>query len=201
VTDMTTTTHRHDSGNANARQPLIVIVSGPGGAGKGTLVDLLLRRDNNLWLSRSWTTRTQRVSEADDAYVFVTREEFEQHIDDDGFLEWTEFLGNYYGSPIPTPGDEHDIVLEIELHGAQQVKKRHPEALLVFVQPPSREEQRRRLQERGDAEHHVRERLQKAEDEERLASVLADVIVVNDDLERAVQEVLDFIRAARVVAR
>jgi guanylate kinase len=71
----------------------------------------------------------------------------------------------------------------------------------VFVQPPSREEQRRRLQERGDAEHHVRERLQKAEDEERLASLLADVIIVNDDLERAVQELLEFIRAARASAR
>jgi len=198
---MTSATHRGESGKSQERRPLIVIVSGPGGAGKGTLVDVLLRRDESLWLSRSWTTREQRVGESDDAYVFVTREEFERHIDDEGFLEWTEFLGNYYGSPTPTPGDQHDIVLEIELHGAQQVKKRHPEALLVFVQPPSRDEQRRRLQERGDAEHHVRERLKKAEDEERLASVLADVIVVNDDLERAVQEVLDFIRAARVNAR
>ncbi len=198
---MTSATHRGEPGNSLERQPLIVIVSGPGGAGKGTLVDLLLRRDESLWLSRSWTTRAQRVGESDDAYVFVTREQFERHIDEEGFLEWTEFLGNYYGSPIPTPGEQHDIVLEIELHGAQQVKKRHPEALLVFVQPPSRDEQRRRLQERGDAEHHVRERLKKAEDEERLASVLADVIVVNDDLDRAVQEVLDFIRAARVSAR
>lgn len=198
---MTSATHRGEPGNSLERQPLIVIVSGPGGAGKGTLVDLLLRRDESLWLSRSWTTRAQRVGESDDAYVFVTREQFERQIDEEGFLEWTEFLGNYYGSPIPTPGEQHDIVLEIELHGAQQVKKRHPEALLVFVQPPSRDEQRRRLQERGDAEHHVRERLKKAEDEERLASVLADVIVVNDDLDRAVQEVLDFIRAARVSAR
>ena len=102
---------------------------------------------------------------------------------------------------MQTPGDRHDIVLEIELHGAQQVKERHPEALLVFVRPPSREEQRRRLQARGDAEHHVRERLQKAEDEEALASVLADVIVVNDDLNRAVDEVLGVIRAARTSGR
>jgi guanylate kinase len=198
---MATVSHKEPSDGADVRRPLIVIVSGPGGAGKGTLVDVLLRRDHSLWLSRSWTTRTQRVGESDDAYVFVTREKFESHIDKGGFLEWTEFLGNYYGSPIPTAGDEHDIVLEIELHGAQQVKERHPEALLVFVQPPSREEQRRRLQERGDAEHHVRERLQKAEDEERLASLLADVIIVNDDLERAVQELLEFIRAARASAR
>jgi guanylate kinase len=179
------------------RNPLIIIVSGPGGAGKGTLVSAMLERDNSLWLSRSWTTREQRQGEPNDAYVFVSREAFEQHILDEGFLEWTEFLGNYYGSPMPTPGDTHDIVLEIELHGAQQVKERHPEAMLVFVQPPSREEQRRRLQGRGDADHHVRERLQKAEDEERLASTLADVIVVNDHLDRAVDEVLEIIRGAR----
>jgi guanylate kinase len=186
---------------AELRNPLIIIVSGPGGAGKGTLVDMLLKRDDCLWLSRSWTTRAQRVGEADDAYVFVTRDQFEDHVDNGGFLEWTEFLGNYYGSPMPTPGDKHDIVLEIELHGAQQVKERHPEALLVFVQPPSRDEQRRRLQARGDAEHHVKERLQKAEDEEALAPLLADVIVVNDDLNRAVEEVLFFIRAARATGR
>lgn len=177
--------------------PLILIVSGPGGAGKGTLVDALIAREPMLWLSRSWTTRAQRDGEPDDAYVFVTREQFERHIDQDGFLEWTEFLGNLYGSPIPDPADGHDIVLEIELHGAAQVKKRHPEAVLVFVRPPSREEQQRRLQGRGDPDHHVQTRLQKAEDEEREGAALADIVVVNDDLDRAVAELADAIRAAR----
>lgn len=181
--------------------PLIVIVSGPGGAGKGTLVDALVEHDPQLWLSRSWTTRKQRDGEPDDAYVFVTRDEFERHRDDGGFLEWTEFLGNFYGSPIPSPDDGHDIVLEIELHGATQVKARHPEALLIFVRPPSREEQQRRLQGRGDPDHHVQTRLQKAEDEEREGAALADVVVVNDDLDRAVSELLDAIRAARQTRR
>jgi guanylate kinase len=129
--------------------------------------------------------------------VFVSRSEFEQHIASGGFLEWTEFLGNLYGSPMPNVDDGRDIVLEIELHGATQVKERHPDAILVFVQPPSREEQRRRLQGRGDSEQHVVERLKKAEDEERLGAEIADVIVVNDDLERAVAEIQGIIGAAR----
>lgn len=178
-------------------EPVIIIVSGPGGAGKGTIVDALVARDSRLWLSRSWTTRAQRDGEADDAYVFVDRSSFEERIENGGFLEWTEFLGNLYGSPLPDTGNGRDIVLEIELNGAQQVKARHPDSLLVFVQPPSREEQQRRLQGRGDPDHHVVERLRKADEEERLGSVLADVVVVNDDLDRAVQEIEAIIGAAR----
>ena len=179
--------------------PLIVIVSGPGGAGKGTIVDALVERDARLWLSRSWTTRDQRDGEPDDAYVFVDRATFERRISEDGFLEWTEFLGNLYGSPTPPRDGERDIVLEIELHGAAQVKSRHPDAILVFVAPPSREEQRRRLEGRGDSPEHVLERLRKAEEEEARGARMADVVVVNDDLERAVAEIQGIIGAARGV--
>ncbi len=182
-------------------EPMIIIVSGPGGAGKGTIVDEVIRQDERLWLSRSWTTRARREGEAEDSYVFVDRDEFEAKIAANGFLEWTEFLGNLYGSPMPAPHDDHDIVLEIELHGAQQVKKQHPEALLVFVMPPSRDEQQRRLQGRGDPDHHVAERLRKAEDEEKLGGELADLVIVNDDLQRAVAELRGFIGAARMSRR
>ena len=127
---------------------LIIVVSGPGGVGKSTIVEALVQRDERLWLSRSWTTRERRPGEAEDAYVFVTRDQFQKRIEDNGFLEWTEFLGNLYGSPRPAVDSGLDIVLEIELHGAQQVKQSHPEAILVFVRPPSREEQQRRLQGR-----------------------------------------------------
>jgi len=177
--------------------PIIVIVSGPGGAGKGTIVEALIQRDATLWLSRSWTTRAQREGESDDAYVFVKRAEFEQHITENGFLEWTEFLGNLYGSPRPSVDSGLDIVLEIEVDGASQVKKMHPDAMLLFVLPPTREEQRARLQGRGDVEQKVEQRLRKAEDEEPIGKALADFVLINDDLNATIDEMLELINAAR----
>ncbi len=176
---------------------MIVVVSGPGGVGKGTIVDALVKRDPQLWLSRSWTTRQQRPSETDDAYVFTTPEAFEQRISAGGFLEWTEFLGNYYGTPTPEVDDDRDLVLEIEVDGAQQVKRVAPDAMLIFVMPPSREEQERRLRGRGDVDHKVLARLKKAEEEEPIGKQLADHVVVNDDLETTIDEMLSIIDAAR----
>ena len=172
---------------------MIFVVSGPGGVGKGTIVADLVRRDPALWLSRSWTTRGQRPGEADDAYIFTTRDAFEQRIADGGFLEWTEFLGNYYGTPSPDLRPGLVTVLEIEVNGARQVKARHPEAVLIFVLPPSRNEQARRLRGRGDAEDKVDQRVRKAEEEEPIGRALADHVVVNDDLERTVTEMLSII--------
>jgi guanylate kinase len=178
--------------------PLIVIVSGPGGVGKGTIVDALVRRDPRLWLSRSWTTRPQRPGEPDDAYVFTDVATFEHHHAEGGFLEWNEFLGDYYGTPkvIPPPGSDV-IVLEIDVNGARQVKAVRPDALLIFVLPPSREEQARRLRGRGDPDDKVLARLRKAEDEEPIGKALADHVVVNDDLEDTIAEMLAIIDKAR----
>jgi guanylate kinase len=182
---------------------LIIVVSGPGGVGKGTIVDALVRRDPGLWLSRSWTTRARRAGESEDAYVFTTPEAFEERITAAGFLEWTEFLGNYYGTPRPdqldAPDAPHapDIVLEIELDGAQQVKHQYPEAVLIFVLPPSRAEQERRLRGRGDAGDKVLARLRKAELEEEVGRKEADYLVVNDDLERTVDEMMCIIDRER----
>jgi guanylate kinase len=175
----------------------IFIVSGPGGVGKGTIVRALVDRDPALWLSRSWTTREQRPGEADDAYVFADRASFERRIERGGFLEWTDFLGNYYGTPTPDPRPGRDTVLEIEVDGARQVKALHPEAVLIFVLPPSREEQARRLRGRGDPDHKVDQRVRKAEEEEPIGRALADHIVVNDDLERTLEEMLDIINRHR----
>ena len=183
-----------------ARDRLIIVVSGPGGVGKGTIVDALVRRDPDLWLSRSWTTRDRRPGEAENAYVFVTSEAFENHITAGGFLEWTEFLGNYYGTPRPDQLDgagAPDIVLEIELDGAQQVKRQYPQAVLIFVLPPSRDEQERRLRGRGDPAHKVHARLRKAELEEPVGREQADYLVVNDDLDRTVDEMLSIIGRER----
>lgn len=183
--------------NPAAATPLIIVVSGPGGVGKGTIVDALVRRDPQLWLSRSWTTRHQRPGESDDSYVFTDSTTFERRIAEGGFLEWTEFLGNYYGTPTPESTGGADVVLEIEVDGAQQVKALRPDALLIFVLPPSRDEQERRLRERGDPSDKVFARLRKAEDEEPVGRALADHVVVNDDLEDTITEMLTIIDEAR----
>ena len=183
-----------------ADERLIIVVSGPGGVGKGTIVDALVRRDPNLWLSRSWTTRERRSGEDQDAYVFVSAPAFEERISSGGFLEWTEFLGNYYGTPRPERSDqpgEPDIVLEIELDGAQQVKQQYPEAILIFVLPPSRDEQERRLRGRGDPDDKVHARLRKAEKEEPIGRQLADYVVINDEFERTVDEMVDIVNRER----
>jgi guanylate kinase len=180
-----------------ATAPLIFIVSGPGGVGKGTIVRGLVQRDPALWLSRSWTTRQQRPGEADDAYVFTSRDSFEARIAGGGFLEWTDFLGNYYGTPTPDPAPGRDTVLEIEVDGARQVKTVHPHAVLIFVLPPSREEQARRLRGRGDPDDKVDERVRKAEDEEPIGRALADHVVVNDELDRTIDEMLAIVRQHR----
>ena len=101
---------------------IVFVVSGPGGVGKSTVVGELMKRDSELWLSRSWTTRERRPGEADDAYNFVSRDAFEAHIVAGGFLEWTTFLGNYYGTPLPTPTLGKDIVLEIEVDTIDQLR-------------------------------------------------------------------------------
>ncbi len=182
---------------AGPAPPLIIVVSGPGGVGKGTIVDALVGRDPRLWLSRSWTTRAQRRGEPDEAYTFTDRATFEARIAAGGFLEWTEFLGSYYGTPLPDPVAGADIVLEIEVDGARQVKAVRPETLLIFVLPPTRDEQERRLRHRGDDHDRVVARLRKAEDEEPIGRQLADHIVVNDDLEATIDEMLTIIDDAR----
>ena len=179
--------------------PLVIVISGPGGVGKGTIVDELVRRDPGLWLSRSWTTRAQRPGESPTSYHFTDRATFEARIAQDGFLEWTEFLGNYYGTPTPDPVDDLDLVLEIEVHGAQQVKTANDDALLIFVLPPTRDEQERRLRRRGDPEHKVAERLRKAEEEEPVGKSMADYVVINDELDRTVAEMLDIVTRERSV--
>jgi guanylate kinase len=176
---------------------VIIVISGPGGVGKGTLVAELVARDPQLWLSRSWTTRDRRPGEPADAYTFVTRDEFEARAAAGGFLEWAPFLDYLQGTPTPDAPEGQDVVLEIDVQGARQVRVRHPGALLLFVDAPSRDEQRRRLEGRGDLPARVEQRLAIAEAEAAAARDLGMVHVVNDDLETALAEVRAHIAAGR----
>jgi guanylate kinase len=148
-----------------------------------------LADDPTLWESRSWTTRARRPGEPEDAYTFVDRDAFERRIVEGGFLEWAEYVGNLYGTPLPDPPPGCDVVLVIEVQGAQQVLERVRGAVMILVLPPSREAQEARLRARGDGEDHVAKRLAVAAEEERVGRELAHHHVVNDDLDRAVREV------------
>jgi guanylate kinase len=148
-------------------------------------------------LSRSWTTRARRPGEAADAYRFVSEERFQELIDAAGFLEWVQFLEYRQGTPLPDPPPGTDIVLEIDVQGATEIKGRFPEAVLIFVDAPSAAEQERRLRERGDPDEKVRQRLDKALAERDLGRRLGAITVVNDDLDRAVAELHQIIAEAR----
>jgi guanylate kinase len=178
------------------------VIAGPSGVGKGTVVRRLLERDPALWLSVSTTTRAPRSGERDGVeYHFVTPAEFEALRRDGGLLEHFEVFGHSYGTPR-APVDEHlgagfDVVLEIDVQGAEAVRQAYPDALLVFVKPPSRAEQRRRLVARGvDDPAEIERRLAAAEAEEARARDF-DAVVVNDDVDRAVGEVAGILASRR----
>jgi guanylate kinase len=168
--------------------------------GKGTLVSRLVAADPDLWLSRSWTTRSRRPGEPEGAYTFVDRASFDRRVEEGGFLEWAQVLGELYGTPAPEAPPGKDVVLEIDVQGARSVLSRCPSALVVLVLPPSREAQAKRLRARGDSEEQVASRLSLGELEEAEGRALAAHVVVNDDLERATAELAGIIQSHRSAA-
>ena len=174
---------------------------GPGGVGKGTLARRLVEADNHLWLSRSWTTREQRPGEHGDEYHFVDRAAFEDAIKERRFLEWAEFHGNLYGTPMPDVPENADVLLEIEVRGAEQVRERRPDAVVFLILPPSMERLEERLRLRGDDDAHVADRLSSAPAELEKGHQLASHVIVNDDLERASAQILSILEELRQLRR
>jgi guanylate kinase len=181
----------------SSAEPALLVVFGPGGAGKGTLVRSVVDADDGLWLSRSWTTRPRRAGEPAGDYVFTDEASFRARIEAGGFLEWAEFLGHLYGTPTPAPPPGADILLEIDLEGARQVLARVPTACLVLVVPPSEAHQIERLRGRGDSEAHVAARVARGREEVRAGREIAQHIIVNDDLATSTAELLSILAGLR----
>jgi len=181
--------------------PLIFVLIGPGGAGKGTLAAELVASDPTLWLSRSWTTREPRPGERErNAYVFVDRTAFEAAIEAGRFYEWAEFLGNLMGTPVPDPPEGSDVLLEIDVVGAEQVLAKRPDAVVILLLPPSLEVQAQRLAARGDDEDHIRRRVEKGVLEVERGRQIASYTVVNDQLGQAMDDLTAIVAATRTAA-
>jgi guanylate kinase len=184
------------------QQGKVVVISGPSGVGKGTICKQLVRRLDDVCLSISATTRPKAKTEVDGKdYYFLPREQFEKRIKEGSLLEYAEVFGNFYG----TPKDKVDeataagktVILEIDVQGGRQVKAKCPNAVMIFIMPPTTKALAERITGRGrDAADVVQKRLAKANAEIEAAGNLYEYKIVNDDLEQAINEVMEIIRKA-----
>ena len=181
----------------------LFVVSAPSGCGKGTILLEVLNKNKNLFYSVSATTRTPREGEIDGVnYYFLSKDEFKREIDNGGMLEYAQYCDNFYGTPkkkvVEKLEQGIDVILEIETKGAMQVKGVMPEAVLIFILPPSVLELRRRLNKRGTEEESVIEkRVKEAEDEIRRAFNY-DYIIMNDELDKAIEDFEAVLKASKL---
>lgn len=174
-----------------------IVISGPSGVGKGTICDKLIK-ELDAWYSVSMTTRDMREGEVDGInYYFISKEEFKKRIDEGKLLEYNIYNGNYYGTPkdkvLEKLEEGKNVFLEIEVNGARNIKKIFSDALLIYIAPPSMEELRKRLINRGTEDiDTINNRLKIAENELKQINFY-DYVVVNDDLDKAINEVRNII--------
>ncbi len=172
----------------------VIVISGPSGSGKGTIINRVLEKNPNTWLSISATSREMRSNDIKDVtYHFFTEEEFLQKIKEGYFLEYNHYVGAYYGTPKDIIFEKIeagiDVILEVEINGAQNIKKLIPEAIFIFIMPPSLEILEERLRKRGtDSEEKILERFKIAYQEMNEVTKY-NYVVVNDDLEEAIAKV------------
>ncbi len=181
---------------------ILTVISGFSGAGKGTVVKKLLEKSDDFCLSISMTTRDPRPGEEDGvSYFFVTKEKFEETIAANGLIEYAQFAGNYYGTPRKYVEEKlaegKNVILEIEMQGARNIRKLYPDSLMLFITPPTADELERRLRSRGtETEEKIRARLSRAYEESEGID-LYDFIIINDDLDKCVSDVFESIETAK----
>lgn len=191
---------------SNTNKGLLIVLVGPSGCGKGTVLKELLKEDKNTFLSISATTRAPREGETDGVhYHFLTRENFERLISEKAMLEYALYCDNYYGTPkmsVQTHLDRgHNVILEIEMQGAKQIKEIYPEAVLIFILPPSLYILRKRLVERGtESAEAIEKRLTTARQEIEFAPQ-CDYIIINDTISQAVLDIQSIITSRQLKSR
>ena len=179
-------------------QKKLIILTGPSGVGKGTVVKEILSKDKNIWLSISATTRKPREGEKEGVnYYFLSEEKFKDMIDKKLFLEWAEFAGNFYGTPLFSVNEKIEagviVLLEIEVEGAKQIKDKFPNSKSIFLLPPSKDELERRIRNRGtEKEESIRSRLSRA-NYEIAASGEFDFRVINQDVSQTAIKIIKII--------
>ena len=180
-------------------QKKLIILTGPSGVGKGTVVKEILGKEKNFWLSISATTREPRVGEKDgENYYFLNQKKFKEMIEKNLFLEWAQFAGNYYGTPLSSVNERikkgFTVILEIEVEGAKQIKEKFPNSLSIFLLPPDKEELERRIRNRGtESEEAIKNRLSRANYEISVSNQF-DFALTNFNVDETARRIIKIIQ-------